>query len=445
MKNVMRVLTPLLLAAVLLASCDIVPNVTIDMGDDASDEAVPEQPAAVQPAAEQPAEESQPDVVVSEPIPLVEVCAPLASLATEHLALPAGITAQNYSFEVDGVGGDGCQVAATGTGAEVTDWGQRNNNLITIIQSQGWREDMEFSGGGAGGFLTVFRREGYVCRYISEVGPEDASLCSQDQPLTVCLDNLPPEQVHYSVTFDCTWDNHATSSESPPPQVSGDFTEAPRVEFNAGEIAWHTPGDLTAGSTIRFTLYALKGQQLSADLSTTPPNSAFLTIWGANGEVLLPDTAGSMHYTNYLPASQDYYIDVRSTIGETLYYDLTLVIPPVQEGDNNSGQTQPIHPLATRIEFSSGATFWRTPGDLGAKETLTFVLYALKGQTMDVSLTTSETDGAVLNIWAADGTTMTFDASSTWRATLPANQDYYIEIISVVDKLQDYELQVTIP
>jgi len=239
-------------------------------------------------------------------------------------------------------------------------------------------------------------------------------------------------------------DSYVPAAQEVPAQPPGEIIEAPRVEFGAGEIAWHTPGDLTAGSTIRFTLYALKGQQLSADLTTTPPNSAFLTIWGANGEVLLPDVAGSMHYTNYLPANQDYYVDVRSTINETLYYDLTLVIPPVTQPNNNA-QTQPSHPQATRIQFAQGATFWSRSGDIGAKETMTFVLFAQQGQTMNVKVTTSENDGAVLNIWGADGTTLTFDASNEWSAKLASNQDYYIEVVSVVDKLQDYEMQITIP
>ena len=447
MKNLIKILTPLLLAALLLSACDALPNVTIDMGDEPPEEGAAE--GAVEEAAqpEQPAEpqveEAQPDVVVSEPIPGVEVCAPLASLATEHLALPAGITTQNFPADASGLNGPGCQVAASGTDAEVTDWGMRNSNLTAIMVQQGWAEDTMFSGAGAGGMISTFRKDGYVCRYISEVAPEDPSLCAADQPLTVCLDNLAPEQVIYSVSFDCTVDSYTPAAQAAPAQPPGEFIEAPRVQFGAGEVAWHTPGDLTAGSTIRFTLYALKGQQLSADLSTTPPNSAFLIIMGANGEVLLPDVAGMMHFTDYLPASQDYYVDVRSTIGDTLYYDLTLVIPPVTQGDA-ANQTQPSHPQATRIEYAQGATSWNRVGDLGAKETLTFVLFAQKGQTMNIKAITSETDGAVLNVWGADGATLTFDASNEWSATLASNQDYYFEVTSVVDKLQDYELQVSI-
>jgi len=216
--------------------------------------------------------------------------------------------------------------------------------------------------------------------------------------------------------------------------------EAIRIQFQPNSTMWYSPGDLAPNATRRGVLYALKGQQMTVDLTTEPASSATLYatlyIWAADGTVYTPNPTTS--WTGVLPASQDYYIEVRSMSQQSINYTISVTIPP---------QTPP---EASRIQFQPNTTSWYTPGDLAPNTSIRFVLSALKGQQMTVDLTTEPASSATntyaaLYIWAADGRVSTPNPTTSWTGVLPASQDYYIEVRSMSQQSILYTLRVAIP
>ncbi|MCJ7531617.1 MAG: hypothetical protein MUO64_11380, partial [Anaerolineales bacterium] len=227
------------------------------------------------------------------------------------------------------------------------------------------------------------------------------------------------------------------AADSTPPQTN---PEAIRIQFQPNSTMWDTPGDLAPNATLRFVLSAQKGQQMTVDLTTEPASSASLYaavyIWAADGTVYTPNP--TTNWTGVLPASQDYYIEVRSMSQQGINYTLSVTIPP---------QTPP---EASRIQFQPNTTSWYTPGDLAPNTSIRFVLSALKGQQMTVDLTTEPASSATstyasLYIWAADGRVYTPNPTTSWTGVLPASQDYYIEVRSMSQQSILYTLRVAIP
>jgi hypothetical protein len=215
------------------------------------------------------------------------------------------------------------------------------------------------------------------------------------------------------------------------PQASAD---AIRIQFEDTTMLY-SPGDLEPNAAIQSVFSALTGQQISVNLSTDPTGGAALSIWGADGTVLIPETVGITSWNGVLPSSQNYYISIRSTSSQRINYELTLKLPPLTPPD------------ATRVQFQPNTTSWYTPGDLAPNTKIRFVLGALAGQQMTVNLTTVPPENAAcLYIWGADGTVYTLmDPTLTWSGILPASQDYYIEVRSISGQSINYQLNVEIP
>ena len=264
--------------------------------------------------------------------PLADVCDPIAALLTQHLfGTTVSVHAENFGDQLSGLSGDGCTVLADGDGTTVVDWGLGNNNVIGGLQAAGWQMDPMYSGAGAGGFMETYRMNGVVCMYIAELRPIDMALCSDDEPIGMCFDKLAPEQLIYTATVGCTTD------AGPPAPPAAEEAEPVRVEFPAGTISTYTPGDLPAGGVMRFVLWAMEGQQMTVSVSTEPADSAILIIWGADGTVLLSDHAGAASFIGVLPASQDYFIDIRAAAQQDILYTIEFIIPPIGQ----TGAAQP--------------------------------------------------------------------------------------------------------
>jgi hypothetical protein len=107
---------------------------------------------------------------------------------------------------------------------------------------------------------------------------------------------------------------------------------ASRIQFQPNSTNWHTPGDLAPNASIRFVLSAMQGQQMNVNLTTEPDSSvtpyASLYITAANGKVLTPPSP-TLSWTGVLPASQDYYIEVRSLSQQNINYQVSVEIPTV--------------------------------------------------------------------------------------------------------------------
>ena len=104
--------------------------------------------------------------------------------------------------------------------------------------------------------------------------------------------------------------------------------DAGQIQFQPNATSWYTPGDLAPNSAIRFSLSAMKGQQMSIWLSTEPASTdgslAYLYITDSNGQSLL--ISPEMYFSQVLPDNQNYSIEVRSG-KEPVNYGLRVEIP----------------------------------------------------------------------------------------------------------------------
>ncbi len=219
-----------------------------------------------------------------------------------------------------------------------------------------------------------------------------------------------------------------------PPLSASQFTTR-RIQFPPGATTVSVQGQLAASGMDRWVLRALGGQTLSAQLTFTF-GQAILIVFGADGNVLQSDHAGSSSFTGVLPTTQDYIIDVRGNPNGPTNYTLTITVPPLSAPQFTT----------RRIVFPVGATTVSVQGQLAASGMDRWVLRALGGQTLTAQLTFSFGQ-AILIVWGADGNVLQSDhaGSSSFTGVLPTTQDYYIDVRGNPNGPTSYTLIITVP
>ena len=103
---------------------------------------------------------------------------------------------------------------------------------------------------------------------------------------------------------------------------------AKRITFPAGGTSATLRGNLAARGMDQYVLGVNAGQIMTVNLSA-PGNGAVLVIYGKNGTVLISDHAGATSFEGRIPATQDYFIDVKARGGAAVAYTLQVSIPPL--------------------------------------------------------------------------------------------------------------------
>jgi hypothetical protein len=125
-------------------------------------------------------------------------------------------------------------------------------------------------------------------------------------------------------------------------------SELMRVEFPPGGTVAQLHGSLLAGGADHYVLKASAKQKMIVDLQSA--GNAIIIIFGADGVVLTSEQEAASNWMGDLTLTQDYFIDVRSTAGETTTYAMDVIIPPLDSEDAPSSSTTP------------GANVDKTPG-----------------------------------------------------------------------------------
>ena len=100
------------------------------------------------------------------------------------------------------------------------------------------------------------------------------------------------------------------------------------ILFPPGGTSVTVQGSLPVNGMDRWVLRALIGQTMTVNTVTTQ-GQVILIIFGVeDGDVLISDHAGATSWTGQLPATEDYYIDVRSVGNVAANYSLQVTIPP---------------------------------------------------------------------------------------------------------------------
>jgi len=198
-----------------------------------------------------------------------------------------------------------------------------------------------------------------------------------------------------------------------------------RIQFDPGATSAVVEGEIAAHGVDDYVLHAMAGQRMIVWIMS-PNNDVHLTIYGVDdGIPLVRAASDAVSWTGVLPATQDYIIKAVAS-GESTPYTLDVIIP-------------------VRIEFDPGRTSAVIEGSIQAGHIDEYVLQAMAGQTMTVTITSPNND-VLLEIYGIDdGIPLVRSASdaTSWTGELPATQDYDIKAVSVGEDT-NYTLEVIV-
>jgi hypothetical protein len=217
----------------------------------------------------------------------------------------------------------------------------------------------------------------------------------------------------------------STPLPQPPVPTTSNLPSATRLNFATGTTETLTLGTINPGQTIDYVIGALKDQPMIVML-TTPDDTAKLSIVGADGTALLPQSKQLSNWQGYLPSTQDYYFHLTGS-GSVQNFNLNVEIP-------------------ARIQFASGQNEITLSGQTTGGFSVMYTAYARGGQQMDVKINTSP-EVAGLTIWGfSDGQpyARAQNGVTNFSMTLPSTQDYIIQVVPQGGNVVSYEVTVKI-
>jgi hypothetical protein len=266
----------------------------------------------------------------------------LNSFLGQNLGLQGQVSEISFQDPISQKTGLGCRVLFQATGQDVDNFGVLEIPAKVALENIGWQEDPQYAAGGAGGVVYGYRKGNGLCQMVLSAEPNDVALCSDDEPISVCWERLSPDQKVFNVDLTCA---QGDLPEFVPPDQTVE-SELRRIEFGVGEFSQEITHIITPGSVDHYILSAGAGQQLETNFY--PPGVATVVIYGHDGSVLKSDLDNATTWAGELPSTQDYFIDIRSTVGIDTEYTFTISIPPLT-------------PIATKGQISGSITY---PGDI---------------------------------------------------------------------------------
>lgn len=198
---------------------------------------------------------------------------------------------------------------------------------------------------------------------------------------------------------------------------------ANRIQFTPGATSAEIASQVPAEGVAVYVLGAAAGQIMTVDLFSQD-EAIRLELNDSRGGWLEGQITATM-WQGKLPETADYVIRI---LDGHPYADFTLRVT-----------------IPSRIQFAPGAVSATVQGSLTAYEADDYILRALAGQTMAVTIT-SPGSSILLTIVGADGVPLTnglMSGASEWRGQLPATQDYVIRALAT-DQPAAYSLAVSI-
>jgi hypothetical protein len=200
-----------------------------------------------------------------------------------------------------------------------------------------------------------------------------------------------------------------------------------RISFAKGATSGGVAGTLAPYQVQSYVVNAGGGVPMlvnSGNANTT------IAIFGASdGTTLVPAwsaTKGLPGWQGTLPSSQDYVVQV---IAPASSQNFSLVVS-----------------IPARISFASGATSATRSGSTVNGNVVSYVAWGAAGQTMDLTLTSSDGSAVLVAYGFQTGQWMvTYNQKKTfYTTTLPASQDYIIVVDPTKGTVVNYTLTVSI-
>lgn len=218
----------------------------------------------------------------------------------------------------------------------------------------------------------------------------------------------------------------ATATSAPAPSSTTRPPSGTRINFAVGATAGIMEGQIRPGEVKDFLVGAVAGQPMIVMVDSSNQDVTFSVTGQKDGVVLLSPSQKSTSWQTMLPTTQDYLIQVAGGASATNFM-LNVITP-------------------ARVNFDPGAISAQRSGSTPGGLIVSYVLRASAGQEMTLKLD-SRDDNAVLGLYGyQDGQPYLRSASeqTSFEITLPATQDYIIQVIPRGGEVANYELDIQI-
>src|SRR5271157_524200 len=210
---------------------------------------------------------------------------------------------------------------------------------------------------------------------------------------------------------------------TPIPTVTGQAVV--RILFASGATAAVEQGTVQPGQVISYVLGAQANQPMILLLGSTNQD-ATLAVYEADGTSLLDPAKKWTNFQWLLPRTEDYTIQV---IGGAIAENYSLTVK-----------------IASRITFASGSTSATVTGSTANGYVISYAIYCNSGQTMTLALTAPANSASLDVFGLAYGQLLLKETAkaASWTGSLPAAQDYIIEIVPKAGQVLSYSLTVSV-
>ncbi len=212
----------------------------------------------------------------------------------------------------------------------------------------------------------------------------------------------------------------------PPAYATIAVPNATRIMFLTGATMTVLTGPIASGQTLNYVLQAAQGQPMTVNVGSQA-HDVILSMKTQGGTTMLNPAAGLTTWQGSLPQTEDYYLSLHGGAA-TENFTLTLTIP-------------------SRVKFLPGDTQTKLNGKTTAGYVVSYVAFAAKGQKMQVQLSNLSGNAALSVYGFADGQpylNANMHQQTTFGMTLPATQDYIIQVVPEAGSEVIYQLKVEI-
>ena len=195
-----------------------------------------------------------------------------------------------------------------------------------------------------------------------------------------------------------------------------------RASMASGSTSVSVDGHVGKKGRSTFLVGARAGQTMMVSIDTGN-KPLYLEIEAPDGTILLSASDQEDYWQGTLPKDGDNLVSVVTT-GSATDFSISITIP-------------------VRITFQSGAVSATVNTKVRSSDVITYLLRALKGQTMTVTITSPD-DDIFLNIYGLkDGKTYvrSSDELTTDSFTLPSTQDYVIQAVSTASTSENFTIK----
>ncbi len=216
-----------------------------------------------------------------------------------------------------------------------------------------------------------------------------------------------------------------TTASGTVPTPTASAVPATRITFLNGATVGVVSAPIGAAQTQSYVLDIFQAQPMIVELHSAN-NDVTVSIRHEDGTTLLAASSDQKSWRGNLPKTGDYYLTVH---GGASPENFTLVVT-----------------IPLPLRFAPGADSLTVQGSTVAGYNVSYAVYALKGQAMDVTIESISSKGSLAVYGLQDGQQYlrSDEAQKSFHLVLPSTQDYIISIVPFQGLVLDYITTITV-